>query len=127
MVARLGSGASSYVIILSDMTDQTVPNIIFSVFSLVAGACVMFLPETRDQPLPDTLNDAVTFLRVDRSHLQCMPSGRGGGPRAASTCESNATAGSPRSASPRTRNDTYNTHRVEDCDVTSDSRRRTAR
>lgn len=31
--------------------------------SLIAGACVVFLPETRDAPLPETLHDAVVFLQ----------------------------------------------------------------
>lgn len=40
--------------------------LIFSTFSLVAGIVVMLLPETRDRPLPDTLQDAVTFLETDK-------------------------------------------------------------
>ena len=54
MVARLGAGVASYVAILSDVTFPIVPLIIFGVFSLVAAAMVLFLPETCDQPLPGT-------------------------------------------------------------------------
>jgi hypothetical protein len=124
MVARLGSGASSYIIILSDMTSTMVPMILFSVFSIIASICVLFLPETRDQPLPDTLNvscvvihaypqchaqDAVTFLRVDKA--QCMPIGRGGH-RAKTVCESNATSPQRPGSPSRTRNDTYQSSRM---------------
>ena len=60
MVARIGSGASSYIIILSDIAMPTLPMAVFSVLSIIAGVCVFFLPETRDQPLPDTLQVSAT-------------------------------------------------------------------
>jgi OCT family organic cation transporter-like MFS transporter 4/5 len=69
MVARLGAGVCGYVAILSDVTVPIVPLIIFGVFSLVAAAMVFFLPETRDKPLPDTLQDAVSFLKADNSNM----------------------------------------------------------
>uniref|UniRef100_A0A0N5CGC8 MFS domain-containing protein n=1 Tax=Strongyloides papillosus TaxID=174720 RepID=A0A0N5CGC8_STREA len=65
MIARFGSGVSSYIAILSDVTLPIVPMMIFSCFSLFAGALVLILPETLDRPLPDTLQDAVTFLKND--------------------------------------------------------------
>uniref|UniRef100_A0A915DM31 Uncharacterized protein n=1 Tax=Ditylenchus dipsaci TaxID=166011 RepID=A0A915DM31_9BILA len=77
MIARLGSGVSSYVAILSDVTLAIVPMIIFATFSLFAGMLVMLLPETRDQPLPDTLQDAVTFLKNNHKY-ECYY-GFGGG------------------------------------------------
>jgi hypothetical protein len=54
-IGRLGSGASSYIAILSDVTLPQTAMIIFAVFSLFAGVLVIFLPETQDQPLADTL------------------------------------------------------------------------
>lgn len=63
MVARLGSGITGYVALLSDVALPTLPMLIFGVLSLVAGLFVMLLPETRDKPLPETLHDAVVFLK----------------------------------------------------------------
>uniref|UniRef100_A0A183DL00 MFS domain-containing protein n=1 Tax=Gongylonema pulchrum TaxID=637853 RepID=A0A183DL00_9BILA len=51
-----------------------VPMLIFSIFSFFAGVLVIFLPETCDRPLPDTLQDAVTFLRSDPRY-QCYSFG----------------------------------------------------
>ncbi|CEF59994.1 Solute carrier family 22 member 13 [Strongyloides ratti] len=68
MIARFGSGVSSYIAILSDVTLPIVPMMIFSCFSLFAGVLVLILPETLDRPLPDTLQDAVTFLKNDNKY-----------------------------------------------------------
>ncbi|VDK59724.1 unnamed protein product [Anisakis simplex] len=81
MVSRMGSAASGYIAILSDVTLPIVPMLIFSIFSLVAGSLVMFLPETQDIPLPETIwvgtdtpidqEDAVTMLKTQNTH-KCM-------------------------------------------------------
>ncbi|KHJ94241.1 hypothetical protein OESDEN_05830 [Oesophagostomum dentatum] len=71
MIARMGAGASGYIAILSDVTLAIVPMLIFAVFSLCAGILVMFLPETQDQPLPDTIWDAVTMLKSKQK--PCIP------------------------------------------------------
>ncbi|KAK6737460.1 hypothetical protein RB195_019891 [Necator americanus] len=66
MVARFGSGVSSYIALLSINTLPIVPMIIFAIFSLFAGMLVSVLPETSEKPLPETLDDAVTFLRTEQ-------------------------------------------------------------
>ncbi|GMS84145.1 hypothetical protein PENTCL1PPCAC_6320, partial [Pristionchus entomophagus] len=59
MISRLGSGASGYVAILSDVTFPKVPMIIFSGLCVAASLFVFTLPETINAPLPDTIWDAV--------------------------------------------------------------------
>ncbi|KAJ1347021.1 hypothetical protein KIN20_001960 [Parelaphostrongylus tenuis] len=71
MIARMGAGASGYIAILSDVTLAIVPMLIFAVFSLCAGFFVMFLPETQDLPLPDTIWDAVSMLKSEQK--PCIP------------------------------------------------------
>lgn len=60
MVARFGSGLSSYIALLSNISLPIVPMIIFAVFSLFAGMLVFVLPETSEKPLPETLD--VSYL-----------------------------------------------------------------
>ncbi|KAK6044429.1 transporter, major facilitator family protein, partial [Cooperia oncophora] len=71
MIARMGAGASGYIAILSDVTLPIVPMLIFAVFSLCAGILVIFLPETQDAPLPDTIWDAVSMLKTNQK--PCIP------------------------------------------------------
>ncbi|GMR36368.1 hypothetical protein PMAYCL1PPCAC_06563, partial [Pristionchus mayeri] len=69
MISRLGSGASGYVAILSDVTFPKVPMIIFSGLCLAASLCVFTLPETIHSPLPDTIWDAV---KLHNPRKPCM-------------------------------------------------------
>ncbi|VDK45899.1 unnamed protein product [Cylicostephanus goldi] len=56
MVARFGSGVSSYIALLSINSLPIMPMIIFAIFSLFAGMLVSVLPETSEKPLPETLD-----------------------------------------------------------------------
>ncbi|CAI5456085.1 unnamed protein product [Caenorhabditis angaria] len=66
MIARMGAGASGYIAILSDVTLPLVPNIIFAIFSLVAGMLVLLLPETQGLPLPETILDSVQMIQRNK-------------------------------------------------------------
>jgi len=71
MCARL-SGALTPLITLLDSFDPKVPAVIFGVVALASGFWVMLLPETMDQPMPQSLEDGETF-GVGNS---CFSSGR---------------------------------------------------
>ncbi|EGT56303.1 hypothetical protein CAEBREN_30847 [Caenorhabditis brenneri] len=73
MVARFGSGLSSYIALLSNISLPIVPMIIFSLFSLFAGMLVFVLPETSEKPLPETIDDAINFLEPTKQ-VNCMMS-----------------------------------------------------
>ncbi|XP_037050359.1 organic cation transporter protein [Bradysia coprophila] len=60
MCARL-SGALTPLITLLDSFDPKVPAVIFGIVALASGFWVMFLPETMDQPMPQSLEDGETF------------------------------------------------------------------
>uniref|UniRef100_A0A915NDJ6 Major facilitator superfamily (MFS) profile domain-containing protein n=2 Tax=Meloidogyne incognita group TaxID=654580 RepID=A0A915NDJ6_MELJA len=72
MIARIGSAASGYIAILSDVTLPIVPMAVFCVFSLFAGVLIYFLPETRDLPLPETMYDAVRMLNSSGERYRCI-------------------------------------------------------
>lgn len=46
---------------ITDSFDPTVPAIIFGIVALASGFWVMFLPETMDQPMPQSLEDGENF------------------------------------------------------------------
>jgi OCT family organic cation transporter-like MFS transporter 4/5 len=65
MVARVGAAVAGYLAILSDANFPMVPLIIFAAFAFSAGTVAIFLPETRNQPLPETFNDTLSIIRKD--------------------------------------------------------------
>uniref|UniRef100_A0A1B0C9K9 Major facilitator superfamily (MFS) profile domain-containing protein n=1 Tax=Lutzomyia longipalpis TaxID=7200 RepID=A0A1B0C9K9_LUTLO len=64
MAARL-SGALTPLITLLDSFDPTVPAIIFGVVALLSGFWTLFLPETMNQPMPQSIQDGETFGKGD--------------------------------------------------------------
>lgn len=64
MCARL-SGALTPLISLLDSFDPKVPAIIFGVVSIVSGVWTLFLPETMNQPMPESLEDGEQFGKGD--------------------------------------------------------------
>ncbi|XP_065157525.1 organic cation transporter 1-like [Atheta coriaria] len=59
-----GSGfgvVSPYIVALGTSVNAMLPYLIFSVSSLVAAVCCLFLPETFGHQLPETLEDASNF------------------------------------------------------------------
>ncbi|XP_075403662.1 organic anion transporter 3 [Tenrec ecaudatus] len=53
---RVGSMLSPMVKTLSEV-QPFIPNVIYGVFALLGGSAALFLPETLNQPLPETIDD----------------------------------------------------------------------
>ncbi|XP_037949377.1 organic cation transporter protein [Teleopsis dalmanni] len=70
MCARL-SGALTPLITLLDSFDPKIPAVVFGVISLVSGFWVMFLPETMNQPMPESIEDGENFGKGDTWFSQC--------------------------------------------------------
>lgn len=60
MCART-SGALTPLITLLDSFDPKMPSMIFAVIALISGFLVMFLPETLNRPMPQTIEDGENF------------------------------------------------------------------
>lgn len=71
MSARL-SGALTPLITLLDSFDPTIPAVIFGVIALLSGVWVMFLPETMDQPMPQSIMDGENFGKGDTCFGACF-------------------------------------------------------
>lgn len=70
MCARL-SGALTPLITLLDSFDPKIPAVIFGLIALVSGFWVMFLPETMNQPMPESIQDGEEFGKGDTWFSQC--------------------------------------------------------
>ncbi|KAG5681826.1 hypothetical protein PVAND_011234 [Polypedilum vanderplanki] len=71
MCARL-AGAFTPLITLLDKFDPKIPAIIFGVVSLVSGLWVLFLPETNNQQLPESIEDGENFGKGDTCFTTCF-------------------------------------------------------
>lgn len=60
MCART-SGALTPLITLLDSFDPKMPSIIFAIVSIISGFFVMFLPETLNRPMPQTIEEGEKF------------------------------------------------------------------
>lgn len=60
MCARF-SGAITPFIFLLDSIGDAVPSITFGAIALISGCCILFLPETNNQPMPETIQDGENF------------------------------------------------------------------
>ncbi|CAL1296486.1 unnamed protein product [Larinioides sclopetarius] len=61
MSARVGSIIAPFVRELGKVTHPVVPNLLFGFLALTSGLLGLLLPETKDQKLPDTLEDGENF------------------------------------------------------------------
>lgn len=71
MCARF-SGALTPLITLLDSFNPKIPAVIFGVITLVSGFMCLFLPETMNQPMPQTIADGENFGKGETCFTSCM-------------------------------------------------------
>lgn len=71
MCARF-SGALTPLISLLDSFDPKIPAVTFGLIALISGFLCFFLPETMNQPMPQTLADGENFGVGDTIFSSCM-------------------------------------------------------
>lgn len=71
MAARL-AGALTPLITLLDSFDPTIPAVTFGVITLLSGTWVLLLPETNNQPMPETIADGELFGKGDTCFAACF-------------------------------------------------------
>ena len=75
MCARL-SGALTPMIMLLDSLNPKVPANLFGFVALVSGFLSLYLPETVNQPMPETIEDGENFGKGDTCFDTCLGSRR---------------------------------------------------
>ncbi|VVD00486.1 unnamed protein product [Leptidea sinapis] len=71
MFARL-SGALTPLITLLESFNPKIPSVTFGLVALVSGFLCLFLPETMNQPLPQSLADGESFGKGDTCFSSCL-------------------------------------------------------
>lgn len=71
MAARL-AGALTPLITLLDSFDPTIPAVTFGILALLSGSWVLFLPETNNQPMPESIADGESFGKGDTFFTSCF-------------------------------------------------------
>lgn len=71
MCARL-SGALTPMIMLLDSFNPKVPATVFGFIALLAGFLALYLPETVNQPMPESLEDGENFGKGDTCFSSCV-------------------------------------------------------
>lgn len=74
MCARL-SGALTPMIFLLDSLDPRVPATLFGLVALVAGFLSLYLPETLNQRMPESIEDGENFGKDDTCFTTCLGGG----------------------------------------------------
>ncbi|XP_011897385.1 PREDICTED: solute carrier family 22 member 8 isoform X3 [Cercocebus atys] len=78
---RVGSMLSPLVKITGEV-QPFIPNIIYGITALLGGSAALFLPETLNQPLPETIEDLENWSVTASGPISAPPWGSRSGPRA---------------------------------------------
>lgn len=60
------------MITLLDSFDPKIPACCFGIIALLSGTWVLFLPETNNQPMPETIADGESFGKGDTCFAVCF-------------------------------------------------------
>ncbi|XP_053604864.1 organic cation transporter protein isoform X1 [Plodia interpunctella] len=71
MCARL-AGALTPLITLLDSFNPKIPAVTFGLVALISGLLCLMLPETMNQPMPQSLEDGETFGKGDTCFASCL-------------------------------------------------------
>lgn len=71
MCARLSSALTPLITLL-DSFDPKIPAVVFGTVCIASGIWVMFLPETMNQPMPESIEDGENFGKGDTWFTQCF-------------------------------------------------------
>lgn len=71
MCARL-SGTMTPMITLLDKFDHTLPAVVFAIIALISGLLVMYLPETMNASMPQSIEDGEKFGVGDTCFTSCF-------------------------------------------------------
>ncbi|XP_030571817.1 organic cation transporter protein [Drosophila novamexicana] len=71
MCARLSGALTPLITLLGDSFDPKIPAVLFGVVALLSGFWVMFLPETMNKPMPESIEDGENFGKGDTWFSQC--------------------------------------------------------
>ena len=64
LVSKVGGTLSTTVAALADI-HPAIPTLIFTVMAITSGALTMFLPETKDRKMPDSLDDVNRCVKTE--------------------------------------------------------------
>lgn len=70
MAARF-AGALTPLIKLLDTFDPKIPAVCFGIIALLSGFWVMFLPETMNQPMPESIQGTTELSLLNLSSFMC--------------------------------------------------------
>ncbi|KAH8399147.1 hypothetical protein KR215_002999, partial [Drosophila sulfurigaster] len=71
MSARLSGALTPLITLLGDSFDPKIPAVLFGLVALLSGFWVMFLPETMNKPMPESIEDGENFGKGDTWFSQC--------------------------------------------------------
>ena len=60
------------VCVLQDSFDKTLPTVIFATITVTSGLLSLLLPETLDQPMPQSMEDGERFGQGDTACASCF-------------------------------------------------------